>query len=102
MEVFRLLQIARLPPAFLFRPPSGATFPPGEGFLHSKTEEVVTHFLRFVIQLIYKNTTGSLYPAAFSFSIFVIIARNASGRARLFMGQLATQRIQLMHRSLSV
>ena len=31
MEVFRLLQIVRLPPEFLSRPPSGATLPPGEG-----------------------------------------------------------------------
>ena len=110
----------KFPPEFLFRPPSGATFSPGEGFgghfhrfkrfirirgegfLHSKTEEVVTHFLRCFIQLIYRNTTGFLYPAAFSLSIFVIIARNASGKARLFMGQPATQRIQLMQRSLSV
>ena len=63
---------------------------------------MVIHFLRFVIQFIYRNTTGFLYPAAFSPSIFVIIARNISGKARLFMGQPATQRIQLMHRSLSV
>ena len=63
---------------------------------------MVTHFLRFVIHFIYRNTTGSIYPAAFSPSIFVIIARNASGKARLFMGQPATQRMQLMHRSLSV
>jgi hypothetical protein len=63
---------------------------------------VVTHFLRFVIQFIYKNATGFLYPAAFSLSIFVIIALKVSGKARLFMGQTSTQRMQLMHRSLSV
>ena len=31
VEVFRLLQIVRLPPEFRSRPPSGATLPPGEG-----------------------------------------------------------------------
>ena len=47
----------------------------------------------------YKNTAGFLYPAAFSFSIFVTISRNAAGRARLPAGQVSTQRMQLMHKS---
>ena len=55
---------------------------------------VMGEYLDISINCCYRKTTGFLYPAAFSPSIFVIIARNASGKARLLLGQLATQRIQ--------
>ena len=34
-QVCYVVLVFSFPPAFLFRPPSGATFPPGEGFRRS-------------------------------------------------------------------